>query len=115
MRMRAAPALLAAAQALSTAAIAQQPVANAPAFASPNLTDAGVRSMAATCTPCHGTGGRGAPGSSLASLAGRDDIAAQMKAFKEGKREATLMHQIAKGFTDAEIVALAAHFATQPR
>jgi sulfide dehydrogenase cytochrome subunit len=114
MRMRAALAFIAASQ-VSSVAIAQQPVPNAPAFASPNLTQSGVRSMAASCAPCHGTGGRSAPGSSVAALAGRDDIAEKMKAFKEGRLEATLMHQIAKGFTDAEIVALAAYFAAQPR
>jgi sulfide dehydrogenase cytochrome subunit len=36
-----------------------------------------------------------------------------MRAFKEGKREATLMHQIAKGYSDAEIAAIAAYFARQ--
>ena len=36
-----------------------------------------------------------------------------MKEFKEGKREATVMHQIAKGYGEAEIAALAAYFAGQ--
>jgi sulfide dehydrogenase cytochrome subunit len=115
MRKRAALAVLAVAQVLSPIALAQQPAPPAPSFAAPNLTESGVRSMAATCTPCHGTGGRPAPGSSVAGLAGRNDLADVMKAFKEGKREATIMHQIAKGFSDAEIAALAAHFARQPR
>ena len=109
MRKRAAPAVLA--LALCTIASAQQPAPPAPSFAAPNLTQAGVRAMAATCTPCHGTAGRPAPGSSVAGLAGRNDIADVMKAFKEGKREATIMHQIAKGYSDAEIAALAAYFA----
>lgn len=39
----------------------------------------------------------------------------QMKLFKDGKREATLMHQIAKGYTDAEIAAMADFFAAQKR
>jgi len=38
-----------------------------------------------------------------------------MAQFKEGKRQATLMHQIAKGYTDAEIAALADYFSKQPR
>jgi cytochrome c553 len=38
-----------------------------------------------------------------------------MKSFKEGKREATLMHQIAKGYTDAEVAAMADYFAAQKR
>ena len=36
-----------------------------------------------------------------------------MKAFKDGKREATVMHQFAKGFTDSEIAAMASYFASQ--
>ena len=103
------------AQAFSIVAFAQQPAPAAPSFAAPDLSDAGVRSLAATCTPCHGTGGKPAPGSGVAALAGRNDIAEVMKAFKEGKREATIMHQIAKGFSDAETAALAAYFAKQPR
>ena len=49
------------------------------------------------------------------SLAGlpRDHIAAQMRAFRDGQRPATVMHQIAKGYTDAQIDALAACFAAQ--
>jgi cytochrome c553 len=96
-------------------ALAQQP-APAPAppppsFAAPNLTDKGVRALAANCAMCHGTDGRPAPGSSVPGLAGRNDIAEAMRMFKDGKREATIMHQIAKGYGDAEITALAAYFA----
>jgi len=35
--------------------------------------------------------------------------------FKEGKRAATLMHQIAKGYTDAEIAAMADYFSRLAR
>jgi cytochrome c553 len=92
---------------------AQQPAAPPPSFAASNLTPAGVRAMAANCAACHGTDGRTAEGSSVGALAGRpaQDIVDQMKAFKEGRREATLMHQIAKGYSDAEIAAIAAYFA----
>ncbi len=97
------------------AALAQQPAPPAPAFAVPNLTPQGVASMAGGCAMCHGTGGFPAAGSSVARLAGRpaDSTLDAMKGFKEGRREATVMHQIAKGFSDAEIAALAAYFAAQ--
>jgi cytochrome c553 len=103
--------------AVAAIASAQQPAPPPPSFAAPNLTDKGVRSMAATCAACHGTNGRGASGSSVPGLAGRpaESIVEAMKAFKEGKREATLMHQIAKAYSDAEITALAAYFASQPQ
>ena len=38
-----------------------------------------------------------------------------MRAFRDGKRPATVMHQIAKGYTDAQIDAMAAWFAAQKR
>lgn len=84
----------------------------APAFAASNLTPNGVRALAANCAACHGTAGRSA-GGPVPGLAGgdKDYFIAQMKAFKEGKREATVMHQIAKGYSDAEIAALAGYFA----
>jgi sulfide dehydrogenase cytochrome subunit len=110
-------ALLAAA---SGAATAQQPAAPAaapppPAFAAPNLTEKGVRSMASACAMCHGTVGKPVAGSTVAGLAGRPaaEISAAMNQFKAGTKPATIMHQIAKGYGDAEIAALADYFSKQ--
>jgi cytochrome subunit of sulfide dehydrogenase len=88
----------------------------APAFAASNLTPSGVRSLAANCAACHGTNGNSV-GGAVGGLAGldKDYFVNQMKLFKEGKREATLMHQIAKGYSDAEISALAGYFSTQKK
>lgn len=36
-----------------------------------------------------------------------------MQAFKTGARPATIMHQLAKGYTDEEIAVLAEYFAKQ--
>lgn len=105
------------AQAPATAPAAAPPTATPPpAFAASNLTPFGVRSLAANCAACHGTNGNSA-GGAVAGLAGldKDYVINQMKLFKEGKREATLMHQIAKGYTDAEIAALAEYFSTQKK
>ena len=104
-----------AAAACAAAASAQQPAPPPPAFAAANLSPAGVAAMAANCAICHGTMGRPAPGSTVVRLAGRpaDSFVEAMKAFKDGRREATVMHQIAKGSGDAEIAALAAYFAAQ--
>lgn len=102
--------------------LAQQPAAAPaapppPAFAPSNLSAEGVRALAANCAACHGTNGKPAPGSTLTGLAGKpkDEILTAMKQFRDGKKPATLMHQIAKGYTDAEMDALAAYFAAQPR
>jgi len=113
--MRSIPAGLMAAILLAAAAAhAQAPAA--PAFAPPNTTAAGVRSMAANCAACHGTQGKAAPGASVPGLAGRPTEATvqAMKDFRDGKRPATVMHQIAKGYSDAEVAAMAEYFARQP-
>jgi sulfide dehydrogenase cytochrome subunit len=76
-----------------------------------------LRSLAATCANCHGTQGRAQPGSSVVSLAGmpRDHLIAQMQAFKAGTRSATTMHQLAKGYSDAQIAQIASYFAAQTK
>jgi len=81
------------------------------------LAQEAARNLAAACAICHGTQGRAAPEAPLIPLAGlpQDHIATQMRAFRDGKRPATVMHQIAKGYTDAQIDALAAWFAAQKR
>jgi cytochrome c553 len=104
-----------AAAAFAGAASAQPPAPPPPAFAAANLSPGGVAALAANCAICHGPMGQPAPGSSVARLAGRkaESIVEAMKAFKDGKREATVMHQIAKGYSDAETAAIAAYFAAQ--
>jgi cytochrome subunit of sulfide dehydrogenase len=76
-----------------------------------------TKSLAATCANCHGTDGKAVEGSQVTSLAGLDKsyIAAQMNAFKTGARPATVMHQISKGFNDAQVESLAAYFAAQKK
>ncbi|MFM7331081.1 MAG: c-type cytochrome [Brachymonas sp.] len=76
-----------------------------------------LRSLAATCANCHGTNGKAQDGSSVVSLAGlpKDYIVAQMKAFKEGTRPATIMHQLSKGYSDAQIDQIAGYFAAQKK
>jgi sulfide dehydrogenase cytochrome subunit len=75
--------------------------------------DGGSRYLAANCANCHGTTGSARGG--MPSLAGQPKayIVEQMKAFREGKRAATIMHQIAKGYTDQQIELIADHFARQ--
>ncbi len=72
-----------------------------------------ARVLAASCAACHGTDGRPAPDSAIPGLAGlsADYLASQMRAFRDGTRAATVMHQIAKGYSLEQIDALAAYFA----
>jgi sulfide dehydrogenase cytochrome subunit len=78
--------------------------------------DAASRNLAAPCAICHGTGGKPATRdvTPLAGLA-REQIVAQMRAFRDGQRPATVMHQIAKGYNDAQIDAIAGWYAAQKR
>jgi cytochrome subunit of sulfide dehydrogenase len=72
------------------------------------------RNLAATCANCHGTNGQArdvVPG--LAGVPAANIVAA-MAEFKAGTRSATIMHQIAKGYTDDQIRLMAAYFAAQP-
>jgi cytochrome subunit of sulfide dehydrogenase len=71
------------------------------------------RDIAANCANCHGTNGRSlAP---MPSLAGRPqgEIALFVKEFRDGKRPGTVMPQLAKGYTDAQIDAVAAYLTAQ--
>ena len=74
------------------------------------------RQLASACAICHGTDGH-AVTKEMISLAGRsrDDLAAQLRAFRDGQRPATVMHQIAKGYSDEQINTLAAYFSAQRR
>lgn len=75
-----------------------------------------ARAWAASCAACHGTDGR-SPGD-VPSLAGRSkaDLLGMLKEFKAGKRPtATIMHQHAKGYTDAQLEAIADYFSRQAR
>jgi cytochrome c553 len=71
-----------------------------------------ARSLAASCAACHGTHGQAQPG--MATLAGlpQEVIVQKMRDYKAGRLPATLMHQLAKGYTDEEITAIAAQLAT---
>lgn len=70
--------------------------------------------LAANCANCHGTAGRSA--GAMPSLAGqkKEELVARMMDFRDGKRAATIMHQLAKGYSDAQIELIAGYFARQP-
>jgi cytochrome c553 len=74
-----------------------------------------IRTLAANCAQCHGTDGHPVAGSPLPALAGRprDELLAQLKAFKAGTRSSTIMQQLARGYTDAQLEQLAAFFAAR--
>jgi cytochrome c553 len=75
----------------------------------PNL----ARDLAATCTGCHGTDGRSA--GAIPALAGEpaDALMRKLTDFRSGERPATIMHQIAKGYTDEQLRLIAVWFAAR--
>lgn len=72
-----------------------------------------ARDIAAGCTACHGTSGTSL--GTVPSLAGqpRSDLVAKLKEFRSGARPATVMQQLAKGYSDDEIDQVAGWYAAQ--
>ncbi|QDF96274.1 cytochrome C [Azoarcus sp. DD4] len=77
--------------------------------ADPNL----ARDLAAGCANCHGTDGKSLGG--IESLAGKpkETLLQKIADFKSGAKPATIMHQIAKGYTDEQLDLIAGYFAAQ--
>jgi cytochrome c553 len=71
-----------------------------------------ARNLAAACFTCHGTDGRSV-GGVPPGLAGqnKDYLLLQLKEFRDGKRTATIMHQLSRGYTDAQLDLIAGYFA----
>ena len=73
------------------------------------------RNLAAVCANCHGTDGH-ARGSLIKPLAGMpaDALITAMTSFRSVAHPTTVMQQLAKGFGDEQIKAIAAYYAAQP-
>ncbi len=69
--------------------------------------------FAANCANCHGTDGKSS--AAIPAIAGKDRewLETVLLAYKAGTRPATIMHQLAKGYSDAEIATLADYFSKQ--
>lgn len=74
-----------------------------------------ARGWAASCANCHGTNGKAQPGMESLAGASKSDLVRKMQDYKTGRRPATVMHQLAKGYTDEQIEAIAAYFASQKK
>jgi cytochrome c553 len=74
-----------------------------------NASNLYKRSLAATCANCHGTDGKGVPegGMPLINTLTSEQMLAQLKAFKSGAREGTIMPQLAKGYSDEQLETIA--------
>jgi cytochrome c553 len=75
-----------------------------------------AKSWAASCAACHGFEGRST--SEVPALAGKSkgDLVKALQDFKSGaSKTATVMHQHAKGYSDAQLEAIADFFSKQKR
>jgi len=74
-----------------------------------------VRVWAAACANCHGTEGRALQG--MEALAGKDkdEMLQKLLDFKNGRKPATIMHQLTKGYTDEQLAQISAYFAAQKK
>jgi cytochrome c553 len=68
--------------------------------------------LAMSCLNCHGPGGKSA--GEIPSIAGKNElfIKTALLDFRDGKRSATVMTRLAKGYSDTDIAALAKYIAT---
>ncbi len=83
------------------------------ALATPALAqNASPQLLTVSCSGCHGPAGH-SPGA-MPSLYGRTSasIATALRDFRDSKRPSTVMVRFAKGYTDAEIDAVANEIAT---
>ena len=95
--------------ALACAALAAAPVA---AFS--QELPAGAQ-LAASCAMCHGTNGRSAGGNEPLAGMAKPELVRKFSEFRSGAKPATVMHQIAKGYTDAQIDLIAGYFSAQKK
>jgi len=85
--------------------------ASGPAIAA-DVSPATAANMARNCFGCHGPNGR-SPGA-IPALNGKsaDFIVKSFKDFRSGERPSTIMGRHAKGYTDAEVSALATYISS---
>ncbi|MEO8975308.1 MAG: cytochrome C [Casimicrobiaceae bacterium] len=72
-----------------------------------------ARNLAATCTACHVKGGAGV--AAIRPLDGTHaaQVRSALLAYKSGQRTGSVMPQLARGYSDAEIDEITAWFAAQ--
>ncbi len=94
--------------------VAASALAAATAVAAQETKALRTRALASTCAHCHGTDGA-AVGAGGIRLAGqpKEQLLRLLIAFRNGERPATLMPQIAKGYSEEQLAEIAGYFAAQ--
>jgi sulfide dehydrogenase cytochrome subunit len=67
------------------------------------------QSLAATCANCHGTNGVSVPGVTVPMINQLPEsvMYERLMEYKSGARTGTIMHQLAKGYTDEQLKTIA--------
>jgi cytochrome c553 len=90
-----------------------------PAFAqtqdAQRLVDRQAQYWGTACITCHGASARAAQEGGMPVLAGQDEdwLVRQLQDFAQGKRPATLMHQLSKGYSEDQIRRIARWLSAQ--
>jgi cytochrome c553 len=94
---------------MSTMGINSSAMAQAPSTQTKTAQDLYQRGLAATCANCHGTDGKGVENATMPVInhLNSEQILTQLRAFKSGAREGTIMPQLAKGYTDEQMQSIA--------
>jgi sulfide dehydrogenase cytochrome subunit len=68
--------------------------------------------LADACTSCHGIGGRSRGYIPSLNTASKSALVRDLKSFRDQSKPATIMNRIARGYSDADIDALADYFSS---
>ncbi len=81
--------------------------------AAANVTARHARSLSATCTGCHGGAVENSPMVALEGLPAAQ-IEARMAVYRNNSGAPTVMHQIARGYTEAQVRLIAEYLSALP-
>jgi len=93
----------------TTVGICSGAIAQTKTIKTENAQDLYQRGLSATCANCHGTDGKGVENATMPVInhLNSEQILSQLRAFKSGAREGTIMPQLAKGYTDEQMQSVA--------
>jgi cytochrome c553 len=93
----------------TTIGISNSVIAQAKSIKTESAQDLYQRGLSATCANCHGTDGNGVENATMPVInhLNSEQILTQLRAFKSGVREGTIMPQLAKGYTDEQMQSVA--------
>lgn len=92
-----------------TIGISSSAIAQTKSIKTDSAQDLYQRGLSATCANCHGPDGKGAENATMPMInhLSSEQILSQLKAFKSGAREGTIMPQLAKGYSDGQMQSIA--------